>query len=402
MKNLFINVATNEKNPNWEKSIARQEPIRKKENDVRSEFDRDYTRIIHSNAYKRLKHKTQVFFSPDNDHICTRSEHVTHVESISYSIASYLGLNTELTRAIAVSHDIGHSPFGHSGEKILSRISQKDLGKTFWHEQNGLHFVDSIELLESQDGYIKNLNLTYAVRDGIISHCGEIDQNALKPRDEYIDLNDYEYPNQYMPYTWEGCVVKMSDKISYIGRDIQDAITLGILDTHLEDLKQLLKPIQDEKEINNSAIINYLVSDLCQNSSPEKGLCFSESAFELMNKIKEFNYKHIYFSNRVKPAMKYFELGINEIYDTLKSCYSTGITMFNIKKLERFYPKLSNGFYNYLENYSDFSNRENLKLKNKVIFDVNDFNSYCESIIYYISGMTDNFAIEIYNEIIGF
>lgn len=402
MKNLFINVATNEKNPNWEKSIARQEQIRKKENDVRSEFDRDYTRIIHSNAYKRLKHKTQVFFSPDNDHICTRSEHVTHVESISYSIASYLGLNTELTRAIAVSHDIGHSPFGHSGEKILSRISQKDLGKTFWHEQNGLHFVDSIELLESQDGYIKNLNLTYAVRDGIISHCGEIDQNALKPRDEYIDLNDYEYPNQYMPYTWEGCVVKISDKISYIGRDIQDAITLGILDTHLEDLKQLLKPIQDEKEINNSAIINYLVSDLCQNSSPEKGLCFSESAFELMNKIKEFNYKHIYFSNRVKPAMKYFELVINEIYDTLKSCYSKGITMFNIKKLERFYPKLSNGFYNYLENYSDFSNRENLKLKNKVIFDVNDFNSYCESIIYYISGMTDNFAIEIYNEIIGF
>ena len=400
MKNLFINVATNEKNPNWEKSIARQEPIRKKENDVRSEFDRDYTRIIHSNAYKRLKHKTQVFFSPDNDHICTRSEHVTHVESISYSIASYLGLNTELTRAIAVSHDIGHSPFGHSGEKILSRISQKDLGKTFWHEQNGLHFVDSIELLESQDGYIKNLNLTYAVRDGIISHCGEIDQNALKPRDEYIDLNDYEYPNQYMPYTWEGCVVKISDKISYLGRDIDDA--LGILDTHLEDLKQLLKPIQDEKEINNSAIINYLVSDLCQNSSPEKGLCFSESAFELMNKIKEFNYKHIYFSNRVKPAMKYFELVINEIYDTLKSCYSTGITMFNIKKLERFYPKLSNGFYNYLENYSDFSNRENLKLKNKVIFDVNDFNSYCESIIYYISGMTDNFAIEIYNEIIGF
>ena len=402
MKNLFINVATNEKNPNWEKAIARQEEMKKRENDVRSEFDRDYTRIIHSNAYKRLKHKTQVFFSPDNDHICTRSEHVIHVESISYSIASYLGLNTELTRAIAVSHDIGHSPFGHSGERILSKISQKDLGKTFWHEQNGLHFVDSIELLESQDGYIKNLDLTYAVRDGIISHCGEIDQNALKPRAEYIDLNDYEYPNQYMPYTWEGCVVKIADKISYIGRDIQDAITLGILDTHLENLKQLLKPIQAEKTINNSAIINYLVSDLCQNSSPEKGLCFSESAFELMDKIKEFNYKHIYFSNRVKPAMKYFELVINEIYDTLKSCYSTGITMFNIKKLERFYPKLSNGFYKYLENYSDFSNRKNLKLKNKVIFDVNDFNSYCESIIYYISGMTDNFAIEIYNEIIGF
>lgn len=401
-KNSFLKEAMYENHPQYQQAISRNEALYQRKNDLRSPFSRDYNRIIFSLAYRRLKHKTQVFFAVEDDHVCTRSEHVNLVDSVSYTIAHYLGLNTELTRAIAVGHDLGHAPFGHGGEKIINQISKEHDLQDFWHEKNSLYFVDQIETLEDDHHVRRNLNLTYAVRDGIISHCGEIDQNALKPRDEYIDLNDYEYPNQYMPYTWEGCVVKISDKISYIGRDIQDAITLGILDTHLEDLKQLLKPIQDEKEINNSAIINYLVSDLCQNSSPEKGLCFSESAFELMNKIKEFNYKHIYFSNRVKPAMKYFELVINEIYDTLKSCYSTGITMFNIKKLERFYPKLSNGFYNYLENYSDFSNRENLKLKNKVIFDVNDFNSYCESIIYYISGMTDNFAIEIYNEIIGF
>lgn len=401
-KNSFLKEAMYENHPQYQQAISRNEALYQRKNDLRSPFSRDYNRIIFSLAYRRLKHKTQVFFAVEDDHVCTRSEHVNLVDSVSYTIAHYLGLNTELTRAIAVGHDLGHAPFGHGGEKIINQISKEHGLQDFWHEKNSLYFVDQIETLEDDHHVRRNLNLTYAIRDGIISHCGEIDQNALKPRDEYIDLNDYEYPNQYMPYTWEGCVVKISDKISYIGRDIQDAITLGILDTHLEDLKQLLKPIQDEKEINNSAIINYLVSDLCQNSSPEKGLCFSESAFELMNKIKEFNYKHIYFSNRVKPAMKYFELVINEIYDTLKSCYSTGITMFNIKKLERFYPKLSNGFYNYLENYSDFSNRENLKLKNKVIFDVNDFNSYCESIIYYISGMTDNFAIEIYNEIIGF
>ena len=215
MKNSFQEVAINPNNSKWENTISRILPLSYKNSDIRTELDRDYTRIIHSNAYKRLKHKTQVFFSPENDHICTRGEHVTHVESISYTIASYLGLNTELTKAIAVAHDLGHSPFGHSGEKILSEISKRDLGSPFWHEKNGLHFVDSIELLEGHDGYKNNLNLTYGIRDGIISHCGEITENALKPRDEFIDLNNYLSPNQYSPYTWEGCVVKISDKISY-------------------------------------------------------------------------------------------------------------------------------------------------------------------------------------------
>ena len=398
----FENYAATSNNPNWDKITKRETPLYPRNNDIRNDFERDYTRIIHSNAYRRLKHKTQVFFSPENDHICTRIEHVTHVESISYTIAKYLGLNTELTKAIAVAHDIGHSPFGHEGERILSIISKRDLGYSFWHEKNGLEFVDNIELLEDNNKYMQNLDLTYAVRDGIISHCGEIDENCLFPRNEFIDLKDYDYPNKYAPYTWEGCAVKISDKISYICRDIEDAITLGILDEHVDELFALLNITSDNEQINNTIIINNLIHDLCENSSPKKGLCFSKEALDLMDKIKEFNYKNIYSCNRIKPSVRYFNIVINEIYDLLKSTYEKEKTLDNLKNLSKIYPKLGNSFINFIYNYYDFGNRENLKLKNKILFSIENKKDFYKTIIYYISGMTDNFAIEIYNEIIHF
>ena len=402
MKDSFKKYAANESNPNWNNIISRCTPLYKRDNDIRTEFGRDYTRIIHCNAYRRLKHKTQVFFSPDNDHICTRIEHVTHVESISYTIATYLGLNTELTKAIAVSHDIGHSPFGHVGERILSSLSQKDVGTTFWHEKNGLDFVDYIELLEDDNKYKKNLNLTYGVRDGIISHCGEVSENGLKPRTEYINLSDYKYPNQFAPYTWEACVVKLSDKISYIGRDIEDAITLGILDNHLDELYKLLDSKYTKDKINNTIIINYLITDLCENSSPEKGLCFSQDAFNLINKINEFNYKYIYNCQRIQPSNRYINIVLTEIYSLLKSTFEQDHTLDNVENLNKFYPKLYKNFLSFLNHYFDLGNKENLKLKNQVVFNLNNEKEFYKAIIYFISGMTDNFAIEIYNEIIGF
>lgn len=401
MKDIFENYAMNKNNLKWNNAISRQQSIYSRNNDIRSEFERDYTRIIHSTAYRRLKHKTQVFFSPENDHICTRIEHVTHVDSISYTIAKYLGLNTELTKAISTSHDLGHSPFGHAGERILSKLSQEDLGNPFWHEKNGLDFVDYIELLEDEEKNKNNLSLTYAVRDGIVSHCGEIDENGIKPREEFIDLSNYLHPNQFAPYTWEACVVKISDKISYIGRDIEDAITLGILDKHLDELYNLLNYNSSDKKINNTVIIHYLISDLCENSSPEKGLCFSNEAFELMNKIKEFNYKHIYLSRRIKPSIRYFELVLNEIYNTLKYSFNND-ALSSIKSLEKTYPKLFKSFSKFIYNYYDYGNREELKLKNEVILKKESEEDFCKAILYYISGMTDNFAIEIYNEIINF
>lgn len=397
MKNKFKDYAANENNPKWENMIRRESVIYKRENDIRSDFERDYTRIIHSNAFRRLKHKTQVFYSPEDDHICTRIEHVLHVESVSYTIAKYLGLNTELTRAIATGHDLGHSPFGHEGERILSEISKKELGQSFWHEKNGLDYVDKIELLEDYNRNKQNLNLTYAVRDGIISHCGEIDENKLKPREDYIELDEYTVPNQYAPYTWEACVVKIADKISYLGRDIEDAISLGILDEKLEDLYKIL---QSNQVINNTVIINHLVKDLCENSSVEEGLMFSEETFNLVKEIKQFNYKNIYRAPKVNSTTRYFNILLNEIYYTLKNGYNGEKTLEKLHEMKKLYPEVFTNFEQWLENYWNLYRTE--KNENNILFEIENEKDYCKAIIYYISGMTDNFAINTYNKIIGF
>ena len=393
MKNSLKNVSANENNPKWGNMVKREIELYSRGNDIRSEFERDYTRVIHSTGFRRTKHKTQVFFSPTNDHVCTRMEHVILVESISHTIANYLGLNTELTKAIAMSHDIGHSPFGHAGEKILSEISEKDIGKSFWHEKNGMEIVDKIELLEDDKKNKQNLNLTYSVKDGIISHCGEIDENGLKPREEYIDLYKYEYTNQFSPYTWEGCAVKIADKIAYLGRDIQDAIKLGILDEHLEELYELMN-ISKDYTINNTVIVNKLVYDLCVNSSIEDGFKFSDIAFEFMKQLKEFNYRYIYLADRLQLSIEYFKLVLNTIYDTLKKYFT------DKNKIRKMHPVIINEFEEWLKTY--WNKERNDICKNKVIFDINNEKDCYQAIIYYISGMTDNYAINMYNEIIGF
>lgn len=401
MEKKFINVSANEDNPLWDKIIMRETPLYKRDNDLRTDFERDYTRVIYTNAYRRMKHKTQVFFSPTNDHICTRIEHVNNVESISYTIANALGLNTSLTKVIATAHDIGHSPFGHRGEKILSNISQKEIGETFWHEKNGLEIVDKIELLEDNNGFKKNLDLTYAVRDGIISHCGEVNEKFLKPREEFIDLQTYITPNQYSPFTWEGCVVKISDKISYISRDIEDAILLGLLDDSLEELHEILK-FEKKAIINNSVIINKLIFDLCTNSNPDDGLIFSDESLQLLDNIKAFNYKNIYYSDKVLASEKYFELVLTQIFEILKSAYDKENTLENLNKMKKNYNSVVTPFIKWINCYWNLTDRENTNLQNKVLFDINNEKDYLKAIIYYISGMTDNYAIECYNNIIGF
>ena len=144
----FKKVAATAQNNKYKKLIERENELYKRASDIRSEFARDFTRILHSTAYSRLKHKTQVFFNIDNDHICTRMEHVQHVESVSSTIATYIGLDSELTRAIAMGHDLGHAPFGHCGEEIINEIMNRKIffsttpQKHFWHEKNGVRFVD--------------------------------------------------------------------------------------------------------------------------------------------------------------------------------------------------------------------------------------------------------------------
>ena len=387
MEKLLQKVSANPENPNWNNIIKRQNSLYKRDNEIRSEFERDYTRVINSKAYRRLKHKTQVFFSPENDHICTRIEHVTLVESISYTIAKYFGLNTELTKAIATAHDIGNSPFGHQGEKIISELSKDFIQKPFWHEKNGLEFVDKVELLETPEGKIQPLDLTYGVRDGIISHCGEINENGLKPRTKYIDLYEYEHPNQYAPYTWEGCVVKIADKLSYLGRDIEDAITLGILDKKLKELHEVLKLDKDVK-INNTVILNMFIKDLCENSSLENGLCFSDEKFEMLNNLKEFNYKNIYLSEKTLGSVDYFELVLNKLFWFLSRMN------FRDDDMKKICPVLADDFNKWLKEFFSLD----INHRDIIISD----NEFLQAVIYYIAGMTDNFAIDTYNKIISF
>lgn len=408
MSNQFEKAAINENNPKWENSVQRQEELYSREDDIRTPFSRDYNRILHCNAYRRLKHKTQVFFATKNDHICTRIEHVNHVSSVSYTISKYLGLNTELTTAIATGHDCGHAPFGHFGETVLKNIAKNDLSDTFWHERNSLRFVDKCETLAGPKGEEHNLNLTYAVRDGIISHCGEVDDKSLFPRNEFIDLESIERPNQYAPYTWEGCIVKIADKIAYLGRDIEDALDLKILNS--SQVKELLKIVkahtnQRLSDINNTIIMHNFIIDICNNSTPETGISFSQDHFNLMKELREFSYTYIYKHERLSTYQKYAQLVIESIYITLKKAYKDDDT---IKQLDLqyadIYPNLTQRFVQWLKKYSkDCAGFvRDSKYKNKVLYDLSRQEDYLQAIIDFISGMTDNFAIRIFEELTTF
>jgi dGTPase len=396
MEKKFEGVAANENNPKWEQMIKRKKVFNKKSGDIRTDFERDYTRVLYSTAYRRLKHKSQIYFSPASDHICTRIEHVNYVESISYTIANTLGLNTELTKAIAISHDLGHSPFGHPGEKILNDIMQKELGESFWHEKNGLNAVDNVILLENHDGNKANLNLTYAVRDGIISHCGEVNDKILFPREEAIDLDMYTKPNEYMPYTWEGCVVKLADRISYMGRDLEDSLFLKVLNE--KQVEKLTSVLNIGKNMNNSNIISTLIYDLCANSSVEKGLGFSNEKIKLLDNLNEFYIKNIYTSEKLESAKRYFKLVLEEIFTTLYRLYDGENTIEKLKEKKAIYPKLMDGFIIWLTMYiKEIENGVNVKL-----YSLKEKKDYARAIIHYISGMTDKYAIDMYNEIISF
>lgn len=396
----FYSVSAREGSPKWEAANQREVSLYRRKNEVRSEFLRDYTRILHCGAFRRLKHKTQVFFSPQNDHICTRMEHVLHVESISVTIACALGLNEELTKAIAISHDLGHPPFGHKGERALDALMQRDVGERFWHEKNGLFFVDRIELLEDEFRNKKNLDLTYAVRDGIISHCGESDDRGVKPRDEVVDLSSCTAPNQYPPFTYEACVVKLADKISYLGRDIEDARSLRILNSEqIEQLENMVQPYLGANS-NNTVIINHLINDLCENSSPEEGIRFSDRTNEMIRLIKQFNNANIYNTPRVKRADKFFDLVLSEIYEVLVSCFDGESTVERLEKLKKIHGYLADKFLEWLKPYCN--RMGTLRHKNVPVYDLCDRKDYCRAVIHFISGMTDKYAMDTYNSIICF
>ncbi|HPQ47453.1 MAG TPA: HD domain-containing protein [Clostridia bacterium] len=407
MKDSFKKHAMVPGNPKYESATARHGSLSVKKDDVRTPFERDYTRILHSRAYSRLKHKTQVFFATTNDHICTRIEHVNHVSSISVAICKHLGLNEELALAIATGHDLGHAPFGHSGEKFISLITNEYLGQNFIHEKNSLRFIDNYETLQNSRGFEQNLNLTYGVRDGIICHCGEVEDDILFPRDTNIKLEEIEQPNQYSPYTWEGCVVKIADNIAYVGRDIEDALRLHILDgAHEKILEEMLKDYADidVRKTNNTSMIYHLVTDLCNQSSPEGGMHYSADHLKFLREIKDFNYKYIYENERLVIFHDYAKLILESIFKVLYKMYRGNDTIDYIRNhYLSIYPELCGTFITKLEKFSDLGgNERNPMYQNRVIYSLAREEDFIMAIIDYLSSMTDYFAIKLFDELTTF
>ena len=415
MKDAFVQVACKENHPNWQQAIQRQHELYSRNNDIRTDFERDYTRLLHCEAFRRLKHKTQVFFAPKNDHICTRMEHVFHVASVASTISKYLGLNEQLASAIAIGHDIGHAPFGHFGEECLNKLLPQKPGenapKRFWHERNSLFFADYIETLQDPEGRAKNLDLTYAVRDGIVCHCGEVDESGIRPRSQAMSLYDIKKAGSVQPYTWEGCVVKLSDKIAYLGRDIEDARRYHILDMGAyRQLREIVgecfgfSATKTGKTVNTTVLINDLIVDLCQQSSPEAGLVFSPAYFKFMKKLKSFNFANIYNHWRLQEFEHYATVIIHTIYRLL--CQTQPFVPsqkvgFCLKQ----YPLLSATFEDWLVKYTSYNleKRANIKFDSiQQVFDLSQPDSFNKCVIEFISGMTDQFAIAIHEEIISF
>ena len=346
---------------------------RPREEDIRGSYYRDTTAIIHSSPFRRLKHKTQVFYAPSNDHICTRMEHVLHVASIASTICRPLGLDTELAWAIGMGHDLGHTPFGHTGEKIISSLSVERGLPPFEHEINSLRAVDFL----SNNG--NGLNLTYAVRDGIVSHNGESLNKRIIPTFKKKDLKSLASRSGLIPATYEGVVVRFSDTIAYLGRDFEDASRLGIVNS--DDLPEIVK---NRLGTTNSRIITALVNDLIQGADEEKGIGFSDYVFEAVEAFSEFNYQKIYRSKIMNGYTEYFSRLINLIIDYLEKLYSS----FGLEEEGYLEERnmLAAGFYSHMkEMYPVYIEKEGSD--KRMIMD-------------YVAGMTDNFCLDCANEIL--
>ncbi len=296
-----------------------------KRDEFRSPFAVDRDRILYSGAYRRYHGKTQVFSFTNmiDEEMTNRNLHTTYVSQISRTIGRVLGLNLDLIEAIALGHDLGHCPFGHDGERALSKICRKKGIGAFHHNVESLHIVDNI----SRKG--KGLNLTFQVRDGIISHDGEVHNTQLIPQfdktetdiEEYIKKKHDNKNASWMPATMEGCTVRIADTIAYIGQDIEDAIRCNLLSR-----EALPKEVTDYLGSTNSRIINTLVESVIMNSFGQEYIAFDEKTSKYLLDLKHFNYKHIYKNPLVKKANTMIERTMNILFDKYLDDISNGNT----------------------------------------------------------------------------
>jgi len=320
-----------------------------------------------------------------------------------------MGLNPELAQTIALGHDLGHAPFGHHGEAVLRRLVRRELGtgEDFWHEKNSLRFVDHIETLPDLQGNEQNLNLTYAVRDGIICHCGEVTEEALVPRDAALDLETLQYANQYAPWSWEGCIMKVADKIAFLGRDLEDSVALGILtESHRRTLARMLSHSLggelDLANLPNTLLINSFVEDLLANSSPRRGVRFSSKMLKLIRELSTFSFYNIYDHVRLKPFAAYASLLLDQLFNHLSRNYKGVDTIRHLESESQIYPTLHGGFSGFLRKYSTLQQMlvADHSYGHSVLYDLTLERDYKQAIVDYISGMTDHFALKCFQEIL--
>ncbi|MFP4193813.1 MAG: deoxyguanosinetriphosphate triphosphohydrolase family protein [Desulfosalsimonas sp.] len=269
----------------------------KLETDYRQQYAVDVDRILHSLAYSRYIDKAQVFYLIKNDHITHRMLHVQLASKAARTIGRFLGLNEDLIEAVAIGHDIGHAPFGHDGERFLSELCIKH-GIGEYH-----HNVQSVQFLEKVERKGRGWNLCLETLDGILCHDGEVHDRHLAParaksfKDHDRELYDRRmgHPVELVPMTLESCVMRFSDTISYIGRDIEDAIRLGLI-TRQDLPRDCVRHLGD----TNGTIVYNLVTDVIINSYGEDHVAFSPEISEALRKLKQFNYERIYSNPLIK------------------------------------------------------------------------------------------------------
>lgn len=336
--------------------------------DIRPNYFRDIDRIIYSLSYTRYIDKTQVFSHKENDHISKRMTHVQMVSKIARTIGRALSLNEDLIEAAALGHDLGHPPFGHTGEAILNKISL-ELGLGYFN-----HNIQSVRTLLKIENQGKGSNLCLQTLDAIMCHNGEIELAEYYPVSKDIETFLQEYNLSYQdnniikklrPMTLEGCIVRVSDIIAYIGRDIEDAIRLGIITK--DDIPQNIKNILGD---NNRDIINAIILDIITNSYQKPYIKISPNIFTAIKELKKFNYENIYYKANTNEDINQYEM------------------MFR-KLIEVYYYQLQNNkeeeiiYQSYL-NHMSKEYRQN--------------NSNYRIIIDYIAGMTDDYFKKQYEK----
>ncbi len=339
-----------------------------KEDELRTPFFRDIDRILYSLSYLRYADKTQVFTFNENDHISKRMIHVQLVSKIARTIGRNLGLNEDLIEAAALGHDLGHVPFGHVGESILNQISLEN-NEGYFH-----HNIESVRVLMLLEQNGIGRNITLQVLDAIMCHNGELPRKKYKPKKKTKEDFLEEYKSSYqdknrikklIPMTLEGCVVRISDIIAYIGKDIEDAITLGKIKK--EDVPQSITKVLGT---TNREIINTIVSDIIKNSKTKPYIEMSDQVYTALVQLKKFNFDNIYSKANTLEDLKRYE----KMFRSLFYKYKKDIELAN-QKSTIYITFLEGMSKNYLENTTD----------NRKIID-------------FLAGMTDDYLKKCYEK----